>query len=59
MADKEETAKKVRIRIEAARQHLTDALREVSVPDPDLVACQAHIDMATDVMPVIEGGEVL
>ena len=47
-----------RVRIDAARRHLTEALEAISGPDPDVVKCEAHIDMSNDVLPTIIDGEV-
>ena len=56
MEDKNDAAE-ARIRIEAARRHLTDALEAISGPDPDWARCSTFIDMAGDVMPIIRGGD--
>ena len=56
MAEKND-ATEARIRIEAARKHLTDALEAISGPDPDWARCSTFIDMAGDVMPIIRDGE--
>lgn len=47
-----------RLRIDAARKHLTEALEAISVPEPDVAKCEAFIDMANDVLPTIIDGEV-
>lgn len=56
MTEKNDAAE-ARIRIEAARKLLTDALEAISGPDPDWARCSAFIDMAGDVMPIIRGGD--
>lgn len=50
-------AVEARIRIEAARKHLTDALEAISGPNPDWARCSTFIDMAGDVMPIIRHGD--
>lgn len=50
-------ARAARIRIDAARKHLTDAIEALSGPEPDWVRCSAFIDMAGDVLPYIREGE--
>lgn len=47
-----------RLRIDAARKHLTEALEAISGPEPDVAKCDAFIDMANDVLPTIINGEV-
>ena len=47
-----------RLRIDAARKHLTEALEAISGPEPDAAKCDAFIDMANDVLPTIIDGEV-
>lgn len=47
-----------RLRIDAARKHLTEALEAISGPVPDVAKCEAFIDMASDVLPTIIDGEV-
>lgn len=62
MTDKKtiDAAKKARIRIQTARGCLDEAMRQVSIPEPDFVACQAHIDAAQATLPTItEDGDVL
>lgn len=49
-------AKDARVRIEAARESLSNALREVSVPEPDFEKAQTYIDMANDVIPLLWSG---
>ena len=49
-------AKDARLRIEAARESLSNALREVSVPEPDFEKAQTYIDMANDVVPLLWSG---
>lgn len=56
MTEKNDAAE-ARIRIEAARKHLTDALDAISGPDPDWPRCSTFIDMAGDVMPIIRSDE--
>ena len=46
-----------RVRIDAARKHLTDALEAISGPEPDWAKCEACMDMAGDVLPTIIEGE--
>lgn len=49
-------AEQARIRIDAARKHLTEALEAISGPEPDWAMCEACMDMASDVLPtIIEG----
>lgn len=52
MKEKNEV-REARIRLDAARRHITEALEAISGPDPDWVRCGACIDMAGDVMPII------
>lgn len=54
---KDVKAEKARIRIEAARKHLTEALETVSGPEPDWARCEACMDMASDVLPTVIEGE--
>lgn len=54
---KDVKAEQARIRIDAARRHLTDALEAVSRPEPDWARCEACMDMASDVLPTIIEGE--
>lgn len=49
-------AKDARVRIEAARESLSNALREVSVPEPDFETAQTYLDMANDVVPLLWSG---
>ena len=46
-----------RLRIDAARKHLTEALEAISGPEPDVAKCEAFLDMANDVLPTIINGE--
>lgn len=46
-----------RVRIEAARKHLTEALAAISGPEPDWAKCEACMDMASDVLPTVIEGE--
>lgn len=54
----QDRAREARIRLDAARQHLTNAIEAISGPKPDWVRCGAHIDMAGDVMPFVKDGEL-
>ena len=54
---KDVKAKQARIRIEAARKHLTEALAAISGPEPDWARCEACMDMASDVLPTVIEGE--
>lgn len=54
---KDSKVEQARIRINAARKHLTDALEAISGPEPDVAKCDAFIDMANDVLPTIIDGE--
>lgn len=56
MTEKNDVAE-ARVRIEAARKHLADALEAISGPDPDWPRCSTFIDMAGDVVPIIRGGD--
>lgn len=47
-----------RIRIDAARKHLTEALEAISGPEPDFAKCEACMDMAGEVLPTIIEGEL-
>lgn len=59
MSEKD-VARVVRIRIEETRKMLDEAMRDMSVPEPDFVAASAHIGAARDVMPYIDrNGDVL
>lgn len=59
MSDKD-VARVVRIRIEETRKLLDEAMRDMSVPEPDFVAASAHLCAARDVMPYIDrNGDVL
>lgn len=55
---KDTKVEQARIRIDAARKHLTDALEAISGPEPDFSKCEACIDMAGDVLPTIIEGEL-
>lgn len=46
-----------RLRIDAARKHLTEALEAISGPEPDVAKCEAFLDMANEVLPTIINGE--
>ena len=46
-----------RIRIDAARKHLTDALEAISGPEPDWVKCEVYMDMASDELPTVINGD--
>ena len=50
-----ERARYARERLEASRRHVSDAVRALSVPEPDWVAARAAADMAVDVMPDLRG----
>lgn len=52
---KKDVARFVRIRIEETRKLLDEAMRDMSVPEPDFVAASAHLVAARDVMPYIDG----
>lgn len=54
---KDVKAEKARIRIEAARKHLTEALEAISGPEPDWARCEVCMDMASDVLPTVIEGE--
>lgn len=54
---KDVKAEQARIRIDAARKHLTDALEAISGPEPDWARCEACMDMASDVLPTVIEGE--
>lgn len=55
---KDTKVEQARIRIDAARKHLTDALEAISGPEPDFAKCKACMDMAGDVLPTIIEGEL-
>lgn len=46
-------AREARIRLCEARRHITEAIEAVSGPEPDWGLCEAHMDMAGEVLPVI------
>lgn len=50
-----ERARYARERLEASRRHISDAVRALSVPEPDWVAARAAADMEVDVMPDLRG----
>lgn len=50
--------KVARERIDAARKHLTDAIEAISGPEPNWPKCEAHINMAEDVLPYVKDGEL-
>lgn len=54
---KDVKAEQARIRIEAARKHLTEALEAISGPEPDWARREACMDMASDVLPTVIEGE--
>lgn len=54
---KDTKVEQARIRIEAARKHLTEALAAISGPEPDWAKCEACMDMASDVLPTVIEGE--
>ena len=49
----QDRAREARIRLDAARKHITEAIEAISGPKPDWVRCGAFIDMAGDVMPFV------
>lgn len=53
----QDRARAARIRLDAARQHLTSAIEAISGPRPDWVRCEAQIEMANEVLPYVKGGE--
>lgn len=53
----QDRAREARIRLDAARKHITDAIEAISDPAPDWVRCGAFIDMAGDVMPFVKEAE--
>lgn len=53
----QERAREARIRLDAAREHITEAIEAISGPAPDWVRCAAFIDMAGDVMPFVREGD--
>lgn len=53
----QDRVREARIRLEAARKHITDAIEAISGPKPDWVRCGAFIDMAGDVMPFVKEAE--
>lgn len=53
----QDRAREARIRLDAARKHITEAIEAISGPAPDWVRCGAFIDMAGDVMPFVKDGE--
>lgn len=55
---KDVKAEQARIRIEAARKHLTEALEAISGPEPDWARCEACMDMSSDVLPTVIEGEL-
>lgn len=50
----QDKAREARIRLDAARKHITEAIEDISGPAPDWVRCGACIDMAGDVMPFVK-----
>lgn len=54
---KDVKAEQARIRIDAARKHLTEALEAISGPEPDWTRCEACMDMASYVLPTVIDGE--
>lgn len=54
---KDVKAEQARMRIDAARKHLTDALEAISGPEPDWTRCETFMDMASDVLPTVIDGE--
>lgn len=53
----QDRARKARIRLDAARKHITDAIEAISGPAPDWVRCGEFVDMAGDVMPFVKEAE--
>lgn len=53
----QDRAREARIRLDAARKHITDAIEAIGGPAPDWVRCGAFIDMAGDVMPFVKEAE--
>lgn len=53
----QDRAREARIRLDAARKHIADAIEAISGPVPDWVRCGARIDMAGDVMPFVKDGD--
>lgn len=53
----QDRAREARIRLDAARKHITDAIEAISGPAPDWVRCGAFIDMAGDVMSFVKEAE--
>lgn len=53
----QDRAREARIRLDAARKRITDAIEAISGPVPDWVRCGAFIDMAGDVMPFVKEAE--
>lgn len=53
----QDRAREARIRLDAARKHIADAIEAISGPAPDWVRCGAFIDMAGDVMPFVKEAE--
>lgn len=53
----QDRAREARIRLDAARKHITDAIEAISGPAPDWVRCGAFIDMVGDVMPFVKEAE--
>lgn len=49
-----ERAKEARIRLDAARKFIADAIEAISGPEKDWARCGALIDMAGDVMPFVK-----
>ncbi len=50
----QDRAREARIRLDAARKHITEAIEAINGPSPDWVRCGACIDMASDVMPLVK-----
>lgn len=55
---KDSKVQQARIRIDAARKHLTEALEAISGPEPDFAKCEACMDMAGEVLSTIIEGEL-
>ena len=53
----QEMARAARLRIKSAAEHLERALASIEGPRYDWPACEAHIDMAGDVLLGVQGPE--
>lgn len=52
--EEQDRARDARIKLDAACEHLTDAIEAISGPKPDWLRCAACIDMAGDVLPYVK-----